>query len=353
MSTHLREAWRRVAVFDPAAPVPMYRGVTLTLAPKQARDLLAAYARSGPSAAVLDMLIGWMAEGVGINSWTGEPNGPRESAGTFWAPDITTAEVYAGMFPWKSWSDKEDVEVPVVLEALIDPEGIGSHWETNLDAGTPLTIVGVEVQLPSQADAAEWVRIYDKQGEWVDHGGWHASDPDWEDPPGAYTGGSADWRTLPMRPMQTVASTVGPLYRGYSLRGIPADLMARLRRLAQPPMEVEEVDQHLGIGALLIEYLQSNHWDTGVGLGRHWSTRQEMAEAATYQGGMRVVLTGRCPESSVIPFEEHKNPGWASSGEDEVTLRPGAPITVTSVVVDLYGVRQGVNVLAAPVEARA
>lgn len=146
------------------------------------------------------------------------------------------------------------------------------------------------------------------------------------------------------------ASTVGPIYRGIALTDLPADLQARIEALSRMPTEVEQIDQHLGIGPLLIGYLQSSHWDTEVGLGRHWTTNRRIAEQA--YGGILVVLTGRCPASSVMPFEEHKNPGWAVSSEDEVTLRPGAPVTVTDVEMDAFYLK-GKSLLAAPVEARA
>lgn len=158
--------------------------------------------------------------------------------------------------------------------------------------------------------------------------------------------------------MIRVAARQGPIYRGYQVT-LPPDLREMVERYSQPPMEEWERNQHFKIGPAIIEWLQRSHpggaYSEGLSLGRHWTTNRRFAEIATTHGNIGgnwpILLTATYDTSEVDPNLTMTTPFWAKS-EEEVTLMPGARVTITAVefpgsYIDGWG-----NFLASPVEAR-
>lgn len=125
------------------------------------------------------------------------------------------------------------------------------------------------------------------------------------------------------------------IYRGFQV-ALPSHIEEEVRRLAEPPLEEWEIDQSKGIGKILIDWLQGSHWESGVGLGRHWTRRHEMAEAAAMRGGAPggwgIILTATYSPADENPDLTNTTQSLAES-EAEVNLRPGAPVTITNVEI--------------------
>lgn len=158
--------------------------------------------------------------------------------------------------------------------------------------------------------------------------------------------------------MIRVAARQGPIYRGYQVT-LPPDLRETVERYSQPPMEEWERNQHFKIGPAIIEWLQRSHpggaYSEGLGLGRHWTTNRRFAEIATTHGNIGgnwpILLTATYDPSEVDPNLTMTTPFWAKS-EGEVTLMPGARVTITAVEFPGSYIQGWGNFLASPVEAR-
>lgn len=155
-------------------------------------------------------------------------------------------------------------------------------------------------------------------------------------------------------PRRSAASS-NTIYRGYKI-DFPKDIEETISRLVAGPTEESEIDQHYKLGPILIDFLASHHWESGVGLGRHWTTRREMAETAAYQGAARgagVILEATYQPSDVNPDLTHTDKGWAET-ESEVNIKPGANLTITGVyLTDWYGWRKDWNLLNRTIRAQA
>lgn len=145
------------------------------------------------------------------------------------------------------------------------------------------------------------------------------------------------------------------IYRGVKV-DFPPDVRAKIDALLAPPMEEDEIDQEQGVARVVVDWLQANHWDAGLGLGRHWSTRKEMAETAAMQGassGVGVVLTATYDDSAVDQQYTESHPLFREA-ESEISIRPGARITITNVELPgYYGVPKGVPLIDVPIQATA
>lgn len=168
------------------------------------------------------------------------------------------------------------------------------------------------------------------------------------------------WGEVPMPGLRVTAragvlASGNVIYRGLKV-DFPADVRAKIDALLAPAMEESEIDQEQGVARLVVDWLQANHWDAGLGLGRHWSTRKEMAETAAWQGassGVGVVLTAVYDPSAVDAEYTERHPEFREA-ESEITLRPGARVTITNVELPgYYGVPRGVPLIGGPIQATA
>lgn len=93
------------------------------------------------------------------------------------------------------------------------------------------------------------------------------------------------------------------IYRGIRVE-LPPELDEKVQRLKRMPTTEEEINQHLNIGPLLLDHLQHSGYSDGyspVGLGRHWTTRKEMAGPAA-QGAHASADRGGLP---ALPARHH------------------------------------------------
>ena len=145
------------------------------------------------------------------------------------------------------------------------------------------------------------------------------------------------------------------IYRGYKI-DFPSDVVAQIQKLTAGPLEESEIDQHLKLGPILVRWMERHHWESGMKLGRHWTSRRSMAETAAYQGAARgygVLLEATYRPEDVNPELTHTTPGFAKS-EDEVNLKPGAQVTITGVyLTDTYGWDKTENLIASPIRSTA
>ena len=154
---------------------------------------------------------------------------------------------------------------------------------------------------------------------------------------------------------QKVGSSGGTIYRGYKI-DFPRDVVTQIEALTAGPMEESEIDQHLKLGPILVRWMEQHHWESGVKLGRHWTTRREMAETAAWQGasqGFGLILEATYRPEDVNDELTHTTKGWAAT-ENEVNLKPGARVTITGVyLIDTYGWDKKRNLIASPIQATA
>jgi hypothetical protein len=160
--------------------------------------------------------------------------------------------------------------------------------------------------------------------------------------------GSTD---LIKRQLQKVgARTAGRSFRGGTIyRGLraslPPDIDAKVQDLLA--METDEESyrkwgphggKKVQAGELIVKALEKSHWDAGVGLGRHWSERREMAEVGALQGGSGdygILLTATYDPSDVDSDWDSDAPFMES--ESEVRLKPGAQVEITKVEIRAPG----------------
>lgn len=157
----------------------------------------------------------------------------------------------------------------------------------------------------------------------------------------------------------------GTIYRGLRASFSP-EVDAKIRDLLA--METDEESyakwkdkggKKVQIADLIIPLLERSSWDagSGVGLGRHWSERREMAEGGAMQGGAgdwAILLTATYDPSDVDPEFDPTAPFMKA--ESEVRLKPGAPITITQVdLLNTHGFFQskGERVSYRPIQATA
>lgn len=167
-----------------------------------------------------------------------------------------------------------------------------------------------------------------------------------------YWGPPITGRTASQR---TASSNV--IYRG--LRVVfPSDIQDAVRELASPPLEEDQIGRHKRIGRILVEWLQDNHWEPGLGLGRHWTRSYAMAETAAWAGGpfegWKVILTATYNPADENP-KLHNTTPLTAINEEEVNLLPGAVLNIIDVemlhVYVLSGERR--SVLDSPMRATA
>lgn len=154
-----------------------YRGLPVDLYADDPRvvALLRALAQGATSVA-RDRLIELMGGGSGIDRWSGNPNGPRPGAGGWWSSDDSMAWTYA--FGNTYGERGEKITCPVVFEAHLDTSNSephidgGSYAEVHhLEDGTPLRIVRMWADLPTQQQAARLLAVLEAQKVWWDiHG---------------------------------------------------------------------------------------------------------------------------------------------------------------------------------------
>jgi hypothetical protein len=155
----------------------------------------------------------------------------------------------------------------------------------------------------------------------------------------------------------TASATAGPIYRGFQVK-LPDDLLAKIRELARPPTTMEEKGRDRKIGRLVVDWLQSNHWDGDWGLGRHWTTSKQFATAAAMQGGtyggIGILLTATYDPSGQQTELDQDEKRWAKS-ESEIRLLPGAKVAVTNVeFVNFYALDpKWVTTMDGPIQATA
>lgn len=153
----------------------------------------------------------------------------------------------------------------------------------------------------------------------------------------------------------TKTASTGTIYRGYKI-DFPQSIRDQIDRLTAGPMEEDEIDQHYKLGPILLDYLANNHWEAGVGLGRHWTTNRDWADTAALQGarsGAGVILEATYQPGDVNPDLVHTTPISAEI-EKEVNIRPGATLTITGVyLTDWLGWRKDWNLLNRTIRARA
>lgn len=148
------------------------------------------------------------------------------------------------------------------------------------------------------------------------------------------------------------------LWRGLNVK-FPPDLQNKIRRLNEPPMEENEIDQHLKIGPLVLDYLQSAYSDAWgkVGLGRHWTANRHMAEIGAMQGahgGWNVILEIKDEGQKSDPDATGQGEIYQKSGtESEVNLLPGTRVTVTGVFIEGLGYMRNLNLLGQPMRKTA
>lgn len=162
-------------------------------------------------------------------------------------------------------------------------------------------------------------------------------------------------RLIPGWGGKTAAQRV--IYRGLRF-DLPPDLDRKLKGYLDPPMEPEDIDQHLKVGPELIKWLSSNHWQGDVGLGRFWSRRKEMAETAAEQGARSgwwsVVLTATYDESAIDTSGRWSHPSFgADNSEAEVVIKAGADLTITDVQLVRGGFERNLSVLPRSIRATA
>jgi len=145
------------------------------------------------------------------------------------------------------------------------------------------------------------------------------------------------------------------IYRGIALPVTDAE-MAEIHSLLQPAMTLDEVNQELYIGPMLVQKALGYEGHQGdsetSGLGRHWTTDPKMA-ASVKTGDAQQILTrlkSRPRQSDIRAQEVVKNgqkkivdgdgnkadkpvgTGW-SSGESEVLLKPNSPVDIVGVEI--------------------
>ena len=145
------------------------------------------------------------------------------------------------------------------------------------------------------------------------------------------------------------------IYRGIALPVTDAE-MAEIDSLLQPAMTLDEVNQELYIGPMLVQKALGYEGHQGdsetSGLGRHWTTDPKMAASVHIGEAGRIVtrLKSRPRRSDIRAQEVVKNgqkkivdgdgnkadkpvgTGW-SSGESEVLLKPNSPVDIVGVEI--------------------
>ena len=155
-----------------------------------------------------------------------------------------------------------------------------------------------------------------------------------------------------------VLSSRGPIYRGFRVR-LPREMMEQIDSLLAMPMEESQIGRSKGIGQIIVRWLEANHpnYDDYGGhktLGRHWTTRKDWADKAAMQGGVGnvgIILEATYDESGVD--HEHTLSGGYHESEDEVTLLPGAKVTITGVDLTNYYGADNMDLLDAPIRSMA
>lgn len=141
------------------------------------------------------------------------------------------------------------------------------------------------------------------------------------------------------------------IYRGYQVN-LPDDIANEIRRLTEPPTDETQIGMSTQVGPLVVRWLQENHWDADMGLGRHWSTRPVMAEAAAMQGGAaggwNIILSAKYNTADVNPALTGTTALTAES-ESEVNLLPSGKVTVTD--VRILGLPSNAPLLDKPIVA--
>ena len=143
------------------------------------------------------------------------------------------------------------------------------------------------------------------------------------------------------------------IYRGLRVE-FPSSVYAQIEALLSPPLEESQIDQERKVARVVVDHLQAAHWG-GLGLGRHWSTRKEMAETAALAGaanGVAVVLTATYDPSGVDAEYTQAHPEFRDA-ESEITLRPGAPVTITNVELPYWSGAKGLDLIDGPIRATA
>lgn len=106
---------------------------------------------------------------------------------------------------------------------------------------------------------------------------------------------------LPGHPFRGNQWTKTVLHRGINLDVSP-EMRSEIQRLMNPPTKIEDINQHERVGPMLLELMDKHIGAHSSGLGRHWSSKRQVAEQA--QGnGLSVVVSAR-PRSSQIETDE-------------------------------------------------
>lgn len=121
-----------------------------------------------------------------------------------------------------------------------------------------------------------------------------------------------------------------PMMRGMFL-ALDDDVRDEVARLFRLPETEEQIDQHLGIGPLLLDVL-----DEG-GLGTHWSANPGMARTAagvdqTGRGNLEVILVANAPDRSALSDDPDLT-GVLNTGEQELTVNDDAVLDLRSILV--------------------
>jgi GNAT superfamily N-acetyltransferase len=86
-------------------------------------------------------------------------------------------------------------------------------------------------------------------------------------------------------------------------------------------------------GDQMLDWIASNHPDSDVGLGRHWSTDRSVAERSTHNNGHSLVMEtdwGGNGEDHDRTNTRPPAPGRQWDDEHEVTIRPGTSLPINS-----------------------
>ena len=137
------------------------------------------------------------------------------------------------------------------------------------------------------------------------------------------------------------------IYRGIRLTNLPPEMLEKIRRLQEPPMDESEVGQHLQIGPMLLDHIQNTPWKpfsatpdelAYTGAGRHWTRRRDFAEMAASNQigpGISVIMEADDPGEDYydpeLPMTGKRPDGTGWEDEEEATLLPNTPLNFTSI----------------------
>lgn len=148
---------------------------------------------------------------------------------------------------------------------------------------------------------------------------------------------------IPMPGPYATTAALRTASAGRLYRGVRVQLDQALLDTLADPIEVTDVGRELEIGPIVLDQLSAYG-----GLGTHWSTRPEIAERFALDSssqatwGVGVLLTADWNGQGEDPDRIGVGGIWAD--EAEVTLLPGTPLTIVSVVIG-SSYRDGVEVL--------